>query len=99
VILISWFLIQEVVTLLVFAVFSVLYSGEELKWNYLVGFLCIIAAGFFVFHKWQPRHSRTKVLCKKTHCLATLPLAMTCAVIASKAEQSQGTIQCMQYVN
>ena len=44
--------IQEVITLLVFAVFSVLYLGEELKWNYLVGFLCIIAAVFFIFHKW-----------------------------------------------
>ena len=43
---------QEVITLIVFAVFSVLYLGEELKWNYLVGFLCIVAAVFFVFHKW-----------------------------------------------
>lgn len=44
--------IQEVITLLVFAAFSVLYLGEPLKWNYLVGFLCIVAAVFFVFHKW-----------------------------------------------
>ena len=44
--------IQEIITLLVFAVFSVLYLGEELKWNYLVGFLCIIAAVFFMFHQW-----------------------------------------------
>ena len=43
---------QEVITLIVFGVFSVLYLGEELKWNYLVGFLCIVAAVFFVFHKW-----------------------------------------------
>ena len=41
--------IQEVITLLVFAVFSVLYLGEELTWNYLVGFLCIVAAVFFIF--------------------------------------------------
>jgi uncharacterized protein (DUF486 family) len=44
--------IQEVITLLVFAVFSVLYLGEELRWNYLVGFLCIVAAVFFIFPKW-----------------------------------------------
>jgi len=44
--------IQEVITLLVFAVFSVAYLGEPLKWNYLVGFICIIAAVFFVFHAW-----------------------------------------------
>jgi hypothetical protein len=44
--------IQEVITLIVFAVFSVLYLGEELQWNYLVGFLCIVAAVFFVFYKW-----------------------------------------------
>src|ERR1700761_8664655 len=30
--------IQEVITLVVFAVFSVLYLKESLKWNYLVGF-------------------------------------------------------------
>ena len=44
--------IQEVVTLVVFAGFSVLYLKEELKWNYIVGFAFIMAAVFFVFHKW-----------------------------------------------
>jgi uncharacterized protein len=44
--------IQEVITLVVFSVFSVFYLKEELKWNYLVGFLFIIAAVFFIFKKW-----------------------------------------------
>lgn len=44
--------IQEVITLVVFAVFSVLYLGEKLKWNYLAGFACIVLAVFFVFHEW-----------------------------------------------
>ena len=44
--------IQEVITLVVFAVFSVLYLKEALKWNYIVGFACILAAVFFVFKKW-----------------------------------------------
>ncbi len=44
--------IQEVVTLVVFAGFSVFYLKEELKWNYLVGFVFILAAVFFVFKKW-----------------------------------------------
>jgi uncharacterized protein (DUF486 family) len=44
--------IQEVITLVVFCVFSVLYLKEELKWNYLVGFGLIIAAVFFIFKKW-----------------------------------------------
>lgn len=44
--------IQEVVTLVVFAGFSVLYLKEELKWNHIVGFAFIMAAVFFVFHKW-----------------------------------------------
>ncbi|GAA4425377.1 DMT family protein [Pontibacter saemangeumensis] len=43
---------QEVITLVVFIGFSVLYLREELKWNYLVGFLLILAAVFFVFKKW-----------------------------------------------
>lgn len=44
--------IQEVVTLIVFSVFSVLYLKEEFKWNYLVGFFFIILAVFFIFKKW-----------------------------------------------
>ncbi len=43
--------IQEVITLTVFCVFSVLYLKEELKWNYLVGFAFIAAAVFFIFKK------------------------------------------------
>jgi uncharacterized protein (DUF486 family) len=43
---------QEVITLVVFAVFSILYLKEELKWNYIVGFALIVLAVFFVFKKW-----------------------------------------------
>ena len=44
--------IQEVITLTVFSVFSVLYLGEKLKWNYAAGFACMVLGVFFVFHKW-----------------------------------------------
>ena len=44
--------IQEVITLIVFSAFSVLYLKEELRWNYAVGFLFIILAVFFIFKKW-----------------------------------------------
>jgi uncharacterized protein (DUF486 family) len=44
--------IQEIITLVVFAVFSVLYLKEPLGWNHLVGFAFIAAGGFFIFHKW-----------------------------------------------
>jgi len=44
--------IQEIITLVVFAVFSVVYLKEEFKWNYLVGFCCMVAAVFFIFKKW-----------------------------------------------
>jgi len=44
--------IQEVITLVVFCVFSVLYLKEELKWNYLVGFGLMVLAVFFIFKKW-----------------------------------------------
>lgn len=44
--------IQEIITLVVFTVFSIVYLKEELRWNYIVGFLLIIAAAFFVFKKW-----------------------------------------------
>ena len=39
-------------TLVVFAVFSVLYLKEPLAWNHAVGFALIAAGAFFVFQKW-----------------------------------------------
>ena len=44
--------IQEVISLTVFAVFSVLYLKEEFRWNYAVGFGLLLAAVFVVFKKW-----------------------------------------------
>jgi len=44
--------IQEVITLLVFSVFSVTYLKESLRWNHIVGFSLIILAVFFIFKKW-----------------------------------------------
>ena len=44
--------IQEVITLIVFCIFSVIYLKEEIKWNYIVGFLLIIAAVVVIFKKW-----------------------------------------------
>ena len=44
--------IKEVLTLIVFSGFSVLYLKEELRWNYLVGFGFIVCAVFFIFKKW-----------------------------------------------
>jgi len=43
---------QEVITLIVFAVFSVTWLGEPLKWNHLVAFGLICFAAYFAFHKW-----------------------------------------------
>ncbi len=44
--------IQEVITLVVFAVFSVTYLKEQFRWNHLVGFALIAGAVFVIFHKW-----------------------------------------------
>ena len=41
--------IQEIVTLVVFVAFSVFYLDAQIKWNHLVGFGLIVAAGFFIF--------------------------------------------------
>ena len=43
---------QEVITLVVFSVFSVFYLKESLKWNYLAGFALMIGAVFLIFKKW-----------------------------------------------
>ena len=44
--------IQEVITLVVFSGFSVMYLKEQFKWNYLVGFVFLILAAYFIFKKW-----------------------------------------------
>jgi uncharacterized protein (DUF486 family) len=41
--------IQEVITLMVFAGFSVFYLKEPITWNYAVGFALIGAGAFFIF--------------------------------------------------
>ena len=41
--------IQEVVTLIVFAAFSVLYLQQAFTWNHAVGFALVAAGAFFVF--------------------------------------------------
>ncbi len=40
---------QEVITLTVFAGFSVVYLKEPLGWNHAVGFALIAAGAFFIF--------------------------------------------------
>ncbi len=45
-------IIQEVITLIVFAVFSIFYLKEGLRWNYVVAFSMIIGAVFFMFKEW-----------------------------------------------
>lgn len=42
---------QEVITLVVFAFFAVLYLKEPLQWKYLVSFLFLIGAVYFMFKK------------------------------------------------
>ena len=42
-------IIQECITLIVFAVFAWLYLGERLRWNYALSMVCILLAVVFAF--------------------------------------------------
>jgi hypothetical protein len=42
---------QEVITLIVFAGFSIVYLKESIGWNHALGFALIAAGAFFVFQK------------------------------------------------
>lgn len=44
-------IIQEVITLTVFSIFSVVYLKEKFTMNYLYAFICILGAVFFIFRK------------------------------------------------
>jgi uncharacterized protein (DUF486 family) len=44
--------IQEVITLITFAVFSTLYLKEPIGWNHAIGFGLIALGAYFIFRKW-----------------------------------------------
>ena len=44
--------IQEVITLIIFAIFTMIFfQGETLKWNHLAAGVCLVMAVYFVFMK------------------------------------------------
>lgn len=44
--------IQEVITLVIFTLFTVIFfKNETLKWNHFIGFILLIAAVYFIFKK------------------------------------------------
>ncbi len=46
-------IIQEVITLVVFAVFSIWFLKEPFRWNYAVSFMFILGAVYFAFAKFE----------------------------------------------
>lgn len=40
---------QEIITLLVFSVFSIFYLGASIKWNHACAFACMVGAACFIF--------------------------------------------------
>jgi|SRR6267142_4818913 len=42
-------IIQEIITLVVFWGFAMLYLGEKIRWNYVAAFVCVLAAVMFTF--------------------------------------------------
>lgn len=44
--------IQEIITLVVFGVFTTLYFHQQLRWNHAAAAGCLVAAAFFIFHSW-----------------------------------------------
>lgn len=44
--------LQEVITLIVFTIFTLLvFKNETFKWNHLAGFICLVLAVYFIFKK------------------------------------------------
>lgn len=47
-------IIQEAISLLVFTIFAILvFKTDKLAWNYVVGFIFMLLAVFFIFKKWN----------------------------------------------
>lgn len=41
--------IQEIISLTVFFIFAIVFLKEQFRWNYLVAFVFIVAAAYFMF--------------------------------------------------
>ena len=61
-------IMQEVLTLAVFAGFAVVYLGNRLRWNYVAAFFCILAAVAFTF---LPERGKSSNLARKGVAQAT----------------------------
>jgi uncharacterized protein (DUF486 family) len=46
-------IMQEIITIIVFTVFSVYYLKEGIKWNYIMSFIFILCAAFFAFKNFD----------------------------------------------
>jgi len=42
-------ILQEIITLSVFATFAMFYLGEKIRWNHIAAFACILGAVAFAF--------------------------------------------------
>jgi uncharacterized protein (DUF486 family) len=42
-------IMQEIITLCVFAVFTTFYFGSHLRWNHAAAAVCLVGAAFFAF--------------------------------------------------
>ena len=42
-------IIQEIITLVVFAIFAYFYFGERLRWNHAAAFVCVLGSVVFAF--------------------------------------------------
>ncbi|MCB9744131.1 MAG: DMT family protein [Alphaproteobacteria bacterium] len=50
--------LQELITLVVFSLFAVLWLKEPLRWNVVAGFLVMALGAALVFAPWEPGLSR-----------------------------------------
>lgn len=54
--------LQEVITLIIFTVFTtVFFKGEALHWNHIAAFVCLILAVYFVFYEIVVEKSSIRV--------------------------------------
>lgn len=44
--------IQEIITVVIFAIFSITYLGAAIRWNHVAAFGCLVLAAFFAFWDW-----------------------------------------------
>ena len=86
--------LQEVITLLVFLPFAILYMHQQIRLNYLWAGLCLVGSVYFMFrssktYENDPRPQPQKVSWNKRPCLRSVSTWRCCELVRKRRRREK----------